>query len=100
MEIEDAAFWPEFRRRVRAINPEAYIVGEIWQEAPDWLTGDRFDAVMNYPLLEAVLGFTAGRRLDMDVVRAQAELARTVRRSMLAGSRRGCTTCWLRTTRP
>ena len=49
-EIEDPTFWPEFRRRVRAVDPEAYLVGEIWDEAPDWLSGDRFDALMNYPL--------------------------------------------------
>ena len=29
-EIDDDSFWQEFRRRVKAINPEAYIVGEIW----------------------------------------------------------------------
>ena len=48
--------------RVRAVNPEAYICGEIWEEAPDWLTGDRFDALMNYPLTMAVLGFIGGDR--------------------------------------
>ena len=77
-EIDDPEFWREFRRRVRAINPEAYIVGEIWHEAPAWLEGDRFDALMNYPFLEAALGFTAGRRLDAGVVAGQAELGRTV----------------------
>ncbi|MBN1284028.1 MAG: alpha-amylase, partial [Anaerolineae bacterium] len=48
MEIDDDAFWQEFRRRVKAINPEAYIVGEIWDPAQRWLQGDQFDAVMNY----------------------------------------------------
>ena len=38
-------FWEEFRQRVRAINPEAYIVGEIWAEAPDWLAGDMVGAL-------------------------------------------------------
>ena len=56
-EIDDPEFWREFRRRVRAINPEAYLVGEIWHRAPEWLAGDRFDAVMNYPLTRALLGF-------------------------------------------
>ena len=36
-EIDDEAFWQEFRRRCRAVRPEAYLVGEIWQLAPDWL---------------------------------------------------------------
>jgi len=49
-EIDDDSFWQEFRRRVRAINPEAYIVGEVWNESPRWLNnGDMWDAVMNYP---------------------------------------------------
>src|SRR5262245_8438354 len=63
-EIRDEPFWQEFRRRCRAVNPECYIVGEIWHEAPDWLRGDRFDAVMNYPLAQAILGFTAQGHLD------------------------------------
>ena len=50
-------FWQEFRRRVQGANPEAYIVGEIWTEAQRWLQGDQFDAVMNYLLGSACLGF-------------------------------------------
>lgn len=71
-DIEDPTFWPEFRERVRAINPEAYLVGEIWHDAPEWLTGDRFDALMNYPLGLAILGFTAGTHLDYAVAAGQA----------------------------
>ena len=50
-------FWKEFRKWVKEINPEAYIVGEIWWEdwprnkmfnAAPWLQGDMFDGVMNY----------------------------------------------------
>jgi cyclomaltodextrinase / maltogenic alpha-amylase / neopullulanase len=77
-EIDDEAFWQEFRRRCRAVNPEAYLVGEIWDEAPDWLRGDRFDALMNYPLGAAVLGFAGGGRLD----RAVIDLHDTYRRTM------------------
>ncbi len=47
-EIDDDEFWRTFRTRVKAANPEAYIVGEIWTEADRWLQGDQFDAVMNY----------------------------------------------------
>lgn len=63
-EIDDEAFWRELRARVKAINPEAYIVGEIWDKAPDWLRGDRFDALMNYPFSRFTLGFFGGRSLD------------------------------------
>jgi cyclomaltodextrinase / maltogenic alpha-amylase / neopullulanase len=67
-EIEDEAFWQEFRARCRAIRPDAYLVGEIWRVAPEWLRGDRFDALMNYPLGEAILGFAGGAHLDQAVV--------------------------------
>ena len=67
-EIDDERFWQEFRRRCRAINPEAYLVGEIWDEAPAWLQGDRFDALMNYPLGTAILGFAGGSHLDHGVI--------------------------------
>jgi neopullulanase len=62
-EIDDDLFWQQFRHRVKAINPEAYIVGEIWDDARHWLHGDQFDAVMNYPLARACLGFFVGDNL-------------------------------------
>jgi cyclomaltodextrinase / maltogenic alpha-amylase / neopullulanase len=67
-------FWREFRSRVRAASRDAYLVGEIWYPKPEWLTGEHFDAVMNYPLLEAVVGFVAGRHLDHAVIGTQATL--------------------------
>ncbi|PTA68144.1 glycoside hydrolase family 13 protein [Deinococcus arcticus] len=63
-EIDDDAFWQEFRRRVKAINPEAYIVGEIWGDAHRWLAGDQFDAVMNYHFTRPCLAFFGARTLD------------------------------------
>lgn len=63
-EIDDKTFWRELRARVKAINPEAYLVGEIWDKAPDWLGGDRFDALMNYPFSRICLGFFGGRSVD------------------------------------
>ena len=50
-------FWDAFRRTVRAENPEAWIVGEIWGDARPWLESGRFDGVMNYPLAWSVLGY-------------------------------------------
>jgi cyclomaltodextrinase / maltogenic alpha-amylase / neopullulanase len=67
-DIDDDSFWQEFRRRVRAINPEAYIVAEIWHEAQRWLQGDQFDATMNYLVTAAALPFFSGKYLDMRVV--------------------------------
>ncbi len=56
-EIDDDDFWREFRRRVKSINPDAYLVGEIWGRADRWLAGDQFDAVMNYQFTRACLSF-------------------------------------------
>jgi len=78
-EIDDPAFWAEFRRRCRAVNPEAYLVGEIWNVAPEWVSGDRFDALMNYPLAEAIIGYVAGASLDEPLLRSHHEYAKTVR---------------------
>ena len=77
-EIDDEAFWQEFRRRCRAVRPDAYLVGEIWHLAADWLKGDRFDALMNYPLAEAILGYAGGSALDADVIRRHHEYAGSV----------------------
>ncbi|MDA3814360.1 MAG: alpha-amylase family glycosyl hydrolase [Candidatus Cloacimonetes bacterium] len=41
-------FWKLFRRKVRSIKPYAYLVGEIWHNASEWVTQEYFDAVMNY----------------------------------------------------
>jgi cyclomaltodextrinase / maltogenic alpha-amylase / neopullulanase len=67
-EIDDRSFWQEFRSRCRAVNRDAYLVGELWDEAPAWVEGDRFDATMNYPLGVAILGFAGGDHLALDVI--------------------------------
>jgi len=79
-EIDDDEFWREFRRRVKAVNPDAYIVAEIWHEDHRWLGGDQFDAYMNYPLAEAAISFCAGRHLDERVIGQHGELAANIRR--------------------
>ncbi len=62
-EISTPGFWQEFRERVKAISPEAYIVGEVWVDAREWLQGDQFDGVMNYLFTEAAIAFTGGARV-------------------------------------
>jgi cyclomaltodextrinase / maltogenic alpha-amylase / neopullulanase len=58
-------FWRDYRKVVRAVNPDAYLVGEIWWlEWPDkllnpavFLQGDQFDAIMNYRWFRVARGF-------------------------------------------
>ncbi len=73
-EIDDDSFWQEFRRVVKGANPEAYIVGEIWEEAQRWLRGDQFDATMNYTFAWAAMSFCGGRTLRPDYGHAHLHL--------------------------
>ncbi len=54
-EIDDDAFWADFRRVVREANPEAALIGEIWEIDPRWVSKGHFDGLMNYPVRDAVL---------------------------------------------
>ena len=69
-------FWRMFRKWVKEINPDAYLVGEIWWEdwpnnkmfnAAPWLQGDMFDGVMNYRWGRAVLQFIADEKHKISV---------------------------------
>ncbi len=71
-EIKATGFWQEFRNRTKAINPEAYIVGEIWGDSRQWLDGTQFDGVMNYLFTGPTIAFAAGERVVLDYVENQA----------------------------
>ena len=75
----DGGYWEEFRQRCKAVNPDAYLVAEIWHPKPEWLTGRHFDAFMNYPLGEAIMGFVGGASLDLRVVSEHYEYSHSVR---------------------
>ena len=64
-EIKTPGFWQEFRDRVKALNDDAYIVGEVWEDSSEWLDGTQFDGVMNYLFAAPTIAFTAGDRVDM-----------------------------------
>jgi cyclomaltodextrinase len=66
-DVGDADFWREFRARVRSVNPDAYILAEIWFPTADLLQGDRYDATMNYPFLIALVSYAGGAHLDRAV---------------------------------
>lgn len=54
--------WRDLRAAVRAENPEAFLIGEIFHGATPWLRGDQWDSVMNYPWRQAVVEFFAAGR--------------------------------------
>ena len=53
------SFWRKFRTAVKKEFPDALIVGEVWHYAADFLQGDTWDTVMNYPFLNAAMDFVA-----------------------------------------
>jgi len=57
-------FWIQWRKLVKEENPDAVIIGEIWDDASLWLKGDQFDAVMNYRFRGACVGFIALENRD------------------------------------
>lgn len=59
-EIDDDEFWAEFREVVKSANPNAYLVGEIWDLLPRWVNETHFDGVMHYPLRSAILDVVRG----------------------------------------
>ena len=56
-------FCRELQVRMRALKKDFYIIGEIWHNSLPWLRGNEFDAIMNYPLQNAIYRFA----LDGDV---------------------------------
>ena len=67
-------FLETLRRRVKAENRDAYIVGEVWEDASNkssyghrrpYLMGGQLDSVMNYPWRSAVLNFMRDGNADV-----------------------------------
>lgn len=63
------SFWQDFRALVKQVNPEAWIVGEIWGDPTPWLEPACFDGVMNYRQTWSLLGFAGGSRLRRRLAR-------------------------------
>jgi len=62
-EVNDG-FWRAFRQAVKRENPEALLIGEVWESAEHWLRGDMFDSTMNYDFRKHCRAFFAEKRID------------------------------------
>lgn len=62
-EVDDG-FWRAFRSAVKAVKPDALLVGEVWETARHWLDGDMFDSTMNYDFRKHCRRFFAEGALD------------------------------------
>lgn len=53
-------WWNEYRPYAKSYKADGPLVGEIWEDASQFLAGDQLDSVMNYRFRKNVLGFARG----------------------------------------
>lgn len=57
-------FWRQMRKKIKAVNPDAVLIGENWHNSESFLQGDQFDSIMNYGVTKAFLDFFARVIID------------------------------------
>lgn len=62
-EVNDS-FWRKFRQEVKRANPEAILIGEVWESANHWLDGSIFDSTMNYDFRKHCRRFFGEQSID------------------------------------
>lgn len=72
----DRNFWRKFRLAVKTANPEAVLIGEVWENAETWLRGDAFDSVMNYEFRRICKDYIATEEADAEKTAYQFEKMR------------------------
>lgn len=63
----DHDFWRRFKHRIKKVNKDAIIIGEIMHEASSFLRGDQLDGIMNYPFKGAMIDFFARRSINCEL---------------------------------
>ncbi len=63
-------FLKEINRGLKAINPDIFLLGEIWHDSVQWLQGDEYDSVMNYPFMESLHDFYLDGRSSRELMYA------------------------------
>ena len=58
-------FWKRFREVVKAVKKNMLIIGEIWHYAGDFLEGDEWDTVMNYPFYLNMIDLLAEEKINV-----------------------------------
>ncbi|MBE6773220.1 MAG: glycoside hydrolase family 13 protein [Ruminococcaceae bacterium] len=66
-------FLDAFRKAVKSENPEALVLGEVWEDASNkfsygerrrYFSGKQLDSVMNYPFAEAIFNFIRSGKVE------------------------------------
>ena len=64
-------FFREFRKAIKSENPEAFLIGEIWEDSTVWLLGDQFDSTMNYTFTNICKDFFATSKITVSELDAK-----------------------------
>lgn len=69
----DIEFVNDIRKRVKKVNKDAYIIGEVWEDASSkiayskrrpYLQGNQLDGVMNYPFKNAIIDYVWNKNIN------------------------------------
>ena len=70
----DIEFVNDIRKRVKSVDKNAYIIGEVWEDASTkiaysqrrpYLQGNQLDGVMNYPFKNAIVDFVWNKDINI-----------------------------------
>ena len=59
-------FLKRMRAYLKELKPDIYLLGEIWHDAVQWLAGDEYDSVMNYPLMSGIHDFFLDESMEKE----------------------------------
>lgn len=62
------SFMKKFRKAIRSVKKDAFIVGEDWQHGRDYLDGDEWDSIMNYSFWRLVKDYV----MDSSITASEA----------------------------
>lgn len=61
----DHDFWRQFRKAVKAVKADVFLIGEVWEDSNVWLAGDQFDSTMNYRFADICRAYFARKEISL-----------------------------------
>jgi len=64
------SFLKKLNAGLKAVKPDIFLLGEIWHDSTQWLQGDEYDSIMNYPFLESLHNFWLDEQSSRNLMHA------------------------------
>ncbi len=55
-------FWRDFRKEMKSVKDDIYLIGENWENSYPWIQGDQFDGVMNFEVMYRIWAFLGDKK--------------------------------------